>query len=102
MAMTHQWSRKPASSVQPGDRVRTSGNELTVSRIESPFMGVAGMIAFIEDTPERWIKRPVQADSEVGGSDSRLTTSGLRSVPSVTSRRPRSLPSGTLSCVSRC
>jgi hypothetical protein len=28
-------------------------------------MGVTGMIAFIEDTPERWIKRPVQADSEV-------------------------------------
>jgi hypothetical protein len=64
-AMTHQWSKKPASAVQPGDRVRTSGNELTVFRIESPFMGVAGMIAFIEDTPERWIKRPVQADSEV-------------------------------------
>jgi hypothetical protein len=28
-------------------------------------MGMAGMIAFIEDTPERWIKRPVQAGSEV-------------------------------------
>jgi len=55
--MTHQWSKKPASAVQ--------GNELTVSRIESLFMGMAGMIAFIEDTPERWIKRPVQADSEV-------------------------------------
>ena len=60
-----QWGKKAASAVQPGDQVRTSGDELTVSRIESPFMGVTGMIAFIEDTPERWIKRPVQTHSEV-------------------------------------
>ena len=63
--MTDQWRRTTGSAVQPGDRVRVSDDELTVTRIESPFMGMAGMIAFIEDSPERWIKRPVQADSEV-------------------------------------
>jgi hypothetical protein len=63
--MAEQWTKTTASAVQPGDRVRTSGDELTVSRIESPFLGMDGMIAFIEDTSERWIKRPVQADAEV-------------------------------------
>jgi hypothetical protein len=28
-------------------------------------MGMTGMIAFIEDTPERWIKRPVPNDAPV-------------------------------------
>jgi hypothetical protein len=63
--MTQQWTKTTASAVQAGDRVRTSNDELTVSRIESPFMGMVGMIAFIEDTSDRWIKRPVQADAEV-------------------------------------
>jgi hypothetical protein len=63
--MTEEWHTTAASAVQPGARVRVSGDELTVTRIESPFMGMATMIAFIEDTPERWIKRPVPADGEV-------------------------------------
>jgi hypothetical protein len=63
--MTDQWRNQPASSVRPGDRVRTGGDELVVSRIESPFMGRAAMLAFIEDSPERWIKRPVPADMEI-------------------------------------
>ncbi len=63
--MAEGWNKTSASAVQPGNRVRLSGDELTVTRIESPFMGMAGMLAFIEDTPERWIKRPVQAESEV-------------------------------------
>jgi hypothetical protein len=63
--MSDQWSTRPASAIQPGDRVQISGDEMTVSRIEAPFMGVAGMIAFIEDTSDRWFKRPVQADADV-------------------------------------
>jgi hypothetical protein len=63
--MTQQWNTTTASAVQLGDRVRISGDELTVSRVESPFMGIDGMIAFIEDTPDRWIKRPAQVDAEV-------------------------------------
>jgi hypothetical protein len=63
--MPEVWLTMTASAVQPGDRVRLPGDELTVTRIESPFMGMSGMIAFIEDTPERWIKRPVPNDADV-------------------------------------
>jgi hypothetical protein len=63
--VTQQWNIMKASAVQPGDRIRISGDELTVARIESPFMGIDGMIAFVEDTSDRWIKRPAQADAEV-------------------------------------
>jgi hypothetical protein len=54
------------SEVRPGDRVRlNTGEEVLVSRIESPFLGLDTMVAFIEDTPARWYKRPVPADAEV-------------------------------------
>jgi hypothetical protein len=54
-----------ASAVQPGDRVQLGGVELVVDRIESPFLGMDTMVAFIEDTPERWHKTPLPADAEV-------------------------------------
>jgi hypothetical protein len=63
--MSDGWQTTTASAVQPGDRVRLPNAELTVTRIESPFMGMTGMMAFIEDTPERWIKRPVPNDAVV-------------------------------------
>jgi hypothetical protein len=64
--MTTTWVKVTASEVKPGDRVRTpSGDELTVSRIEAPFLGRAEMIAFIEDSSERWFKRPVPQSAEV-------------------------------------
>jgi hypothetical protein len=60
------WVEVKAADVKPGDRVRTpSGDELTVSRIEAPFLGRAEMIAFIEDTSDRWFKRPVPQDAKV-------------------------------------
>lgn len=60
------WKKLPARDVKPGDRIRhQSGAELTVSRIETGFMGRPGMIAFIEDTPERWFKAPTMEDAEV-------------------------------------
>jgi hypothetical protein len=55
----------PASEVTSGDRIRIGGDELQVSRIESPFLGRDGLVAFIEDTPQRWLKRPVPVDAEV-------------------------------------
>ena len=59
-----EWRTAPASEVKEGDRVRlANGNELTVTRIETGFFGV--MLAFIEDTPERWFKQPVQETAEV-------------------------------------
>jgi hypothetical protein len=55
-----------AQEVNPGDRVRTAaGDELVVTRIESPFMGRSELIAFIEDSPERWFKQPIPVDGTV-------------------------------------
>jgi hypothetical protein len=60
------WRPAKGADVRPGDRVRTAdGTELTVSTIEPKFFGMDNMIAFIEDTPERWFKRPVTVDSDV-------------------------------------
>jgi hypothetical protein len=38
---------------------------MTVARIESPFLGRSELIAFIEDSEQRWYKQPVRIDSEV-------------------------------------
>jgi hypothetical protein len=63
--MTITWVQGTASDVKVGDRVRTPGGELTVSRIEVPFMGMPEMLAFIEDTPERWYKQPLPLNTPV-------------------------------------
>jgi hypothetical protein len=55
-----------AENVRVGDRVRvSSGHEALVSRIEPAFMGMDAMLAFIEDTPDRWFKMPVPKTAEV-------------------------------------
>jgi hypothetical protein len=60
------WRAAKGADVRPGDHVRTEdGTELTVTRVEEAFFGRDNMIAFIEDTPERWFKRPVMVDSDV-------------------------------------
>lgn len=60
------WKQTPARDVRPGDRIRhQSGTEFTVSRIETGFMGRPGMIAFIEDSSERWFKAPTTEDAVV-------------------------------------
>jgi hypothetical protein len=52
--------------VRPGDRVRlASGQEVLVSRIEVSFLGRENLVAFIEDTSDRWFKQPVQLAAEV-------------------------------------
>jgi hypothetical protein len=64
--VSETWRSGKASDVQVGDVVRTeTGEVVTVSRIESPFFGRPEMVAFIEDTRERWYKRPVRADAAV-------------------------------------
>jgi hypothetical protein len=56
----------PATEVRIGDRLRTRlGDELTVTRIDPQFMGRAGMIAFVEDSDEQWLKMPALADADV-------------------------------------
>jgi hypothetical protein len=64
--MTATWVTMPAEQVRIGDRVRVaSGHEALVSHIEPSFMGMDAMLAFIEDTPERWFKMPVGRTADV-------------------------------------
>jgi hypothetical protein len=61
-----EWSAGKATDVRPGDRVRTEdGTEVVATRIEEAFFGREDMIALIEDTPERWFKRPIPVDANV-------------------------------------
>lgn len=63
-----RWERAGAGEVVPGDRVRVGGDggvEVSVSRVEPSFLGRADMIAFIEDTPDRWLKVPVPSGGQV-------------------------------------
>ena len=61
----------PATEVRIGDRIRARGLELTVSRIDQPFMGRPEMLAFVEDSDVRWIKVPVKLDARVERLDAR-------------------------------
>jgi hypothetical protein len=64
--MSDTWKSVKAQDVKAGDTVRTqSGAVVIVSRIEAPFLGLSNMVAFIEDTPDRWFKQPVVSESEV-------------------------------------
>ncbi len=64
--MSESWRVTRADQVSVGDVVRTStGDVVVVSRIETSFLGRPNMLAFIEDTPERWYKRPLTVDAEV-------------------------------------
>ncbi len=64
--MAETWKNVPAADVKPGDQIRLpSGQSLLVSRVEAAFMGIPGMIAFIEDTPERWYKQPMPSKNSV-------------------------------------
>jgi hypothetical protein len=64
--MSDTWKTVKAQEVKAGDTVRTqSGEVLTVSRVEAAFFGLPTMVAFIEDTPDRWFKQPMATDSDV-------------------------------------
>ena len=66
MAGDATWRAAKGGDVRPGDRVRTAdGSELTATRVEPNFFGRSNMVALIEDTPERWFKRPVPTDADV-------------------------------------
>ncbi len=60
-----EWKEVPASEVKPGDRVRTRGVEITATRVEDSFLKRENFLAFIEDTPERWLKVPSPSDAVV-------------------------------------
>jgi hypothetical protein len=58
-------STKPASDVAVGDRISVRDRELTVTRIDAPFLGMPNMLLFVESTDERWVCVPTTTDSEV-------------------------------------
>jgi hypothetical protein len=60
------WGTVRASDVKVGKMVRMKSGEIfTVARIERPFLGLPAMLAFIEDSPERWFKQPMALDPMV-------------------------------------
>lgn len=64
--MTDTWKTCPATEIEAGVIIRLrTGDELEVTRIESPFMGYDTMLAFIEDTPRQWFKAPFAHDADV-------------------------------------
>jgi hypothetical protein len=64
--MADTWKTVKAEQVKAGETVRTqSGSVVIVSRVETSFMGMPNMLAFIEDTPDRWFKQPMTADADV-------------------------------------
>jgi hypothetical protein len=63
--MAEPWITMIATDVQVGDRIRLgTGTELLVSRIEPSLFGL-DLVAFIEDTPDRWFKQAMAPSSEV-------------------------------------
>jgi hypothetical protein len=64
--MPETWTTIPATEVMPGDRVRlASGVEVIATRVDREFLGRSDLIAFVEDTPDRWLKQPVPVGAEV-------------------------------------
>jgi hypothetical protein len=64
--MSGNWKPVKGAEVRAGDRIRmANGTELTATRVEPGMFGNDNLIAFIEDTPERWFKQPAPADADV-------------------------------------
>jgi hypothetical protein len=63
--MAEPWITVMASDVRVGDRIRlATGAELLVSRVEPRLFGL-DMVAFVQDTPERWFKQAMAPSAEV-------------------------------------
>jgi len=61
-----EWEPATAADVRPGDRVRlTNGTVVNVTRIESDFLGNEGLVGLFEDSPVRWLARPLRGDVAV-------------------------------------
>ena len=60
------WDAVEASAVRAGDRVRLEdGTEMSVARVEEPFLGMGGLLCIIEDSEARWLARPMARDARV-------------------------------------
>jgi hypothetical protein len=63
--MADEWTEIGVEDVKVGDRVQARGSEFDVARIDSPFLGRAEMVCFIEDTPTRWHAYPMGRQEKV-------------------------------------
>jgi len=63
--MADGWKTTSVDEVQVGDVLRYAGQEFTVARVDSPFLGIDQMVCFIEDTPTRWHAYPAAKGAEV-------------------------------------
>ena len=60
------WEPRAAATLRPGDRVRLDdGTEMTVARVETPFLGSEDYVCVIEDSEARWLARPMAPDARV-------------------------------------
>jgi hypothetical protein len=65
-AMAEPWITVTAADVRVGDRIRlAAGGELLVSSIQPRLLGLETLMAFIEDTPDRWFKQAMAPSAEV-------------------------------------
>jgi glutathione peroxidase len=61
-----RWEAQRVTEVRSGARVRTTdGVELTVTRVEHPFLDRDDLACLIEDSPSRWFAQPLAADATV-------------------------------------
>ena len=60
------WEAVEAAAVRAGDRVRLEdGTEMTVARVEDPFLGMEDLLCVIEDSEARWLAQPMARDARV-------------------------------------
>ena len=60
------WEAVEAAALRPGHRIRLEdGTEMTVARVEEPFMGMDGLLCVIEDSDACWLARPMARDARV-------------------------------------
>ena len=60
------WVARAAAEVRPGERIRLDdGTEMTVARVEQPFLDMDGFACLIEDSETRWLARPMALDARV-------------------------------------
>jgi hypothetical protein len=64
--MAEPWITVTAADVRPGDRIRlATGEQMVVSRIEPRLLGLDGLLALVEDTPDRWFKQALAPSADV-------------------------------------
>ena len=54
-----------AIEVKPGTKIRLYEQDLTVTRVDHPFLGRDNMVLLVESTDQRWKCLPAGTDTDV-------------------------------------